>query len=64
MLDQVLMHVKGVEKQMWLVSHSLPQALKLSFVEIVLKNWPILRVGAMLDDFSGPFAWRHASDVC
>ena len=57
------MHVKGVEEQMRLMAHAFSEALKLSFVEVVLQDGSIIGMRALLDNLSGSFAGRHASDV-
>lgn len=62
-LNEVLVHVKGIEQQMRLVAHSLPQALKLGLIEVLLQDGAIVRVRALLDDFAGAFTWTHATDV-
>jgi len=49
---------------MRLVAHAFLQALVLSLVEVVLEDWPVVGVRALLDDFASPLAWRHSSHVC
>lgn len=55
-LVQVLVHIIGVPQQMRLVSPSLPQALELGLVEVVLENGLVIRVSALVNDDPGTLA--------
>jgi hypothetical protein len=62
-LVKVLVHVEGVPQKVRLVAPALAQALELSAVQVVGQNGLVVGMGALLDDFAGTLAGRHAGDI-
>lgn len=57
------MHVKGIEQQMRLMTHSFPQALKFGLFKVLLQDGAVVWVRTVLDDFAGPFARTQTPDI-
>jgi hypothetical protein len=56
-------HVERVPQEVGFVAPALAQALELGAVEVVGQDGLVVGVGALLDDFAGALAGRHAGDV-
>lgn len=63
LLRKVLVHLEGLEEEMWLVAHTLLETLEFGAVEVVCKNRLVVRVSTLVDDNTGTFAWRKATDI-
>lgn len=45
------------------MAHAFSQTLKLCLVKVILQDWSVIRMCALLDDLSGSFTWRHTPNV-
>lgn len=60
---ELLVHLERVPQHVRLVAPSLLQAFVLGSVKVVLQDWLVVGMGALLDDEASTFAGREASDV-
>jgi ferredoxin len=63
MIIQMLVHIKAIPQQMRLMSPPLPQALKLGFIKVILQNRHIVRVRALLNNYTSTLAGTQAPHV-
>lgn len=62
-LNQVLVHLEGLEEQVRLVTHALLEQVELRPVEIVRQDGLVVGVRALLDDNASTLAGRQTTDI-
>jgi len=63
LLRKALMHIKSIPQQMWLVTHALFQTVIFRYVEVLLKNGPVVRMRALFNNDTRPFLWRESTNI-
>lgn len=63
LLLQIAVHVKGLIQHMRLMTPSLLQTFKLRAIKVILQNWSVVGMRALLDDFASTLTGSQAADI-